>query len=68
MLGRIVMAVIVGIVVYLACILIGGLLVTTAVPFVVTVGSFLERFAGLLGLLAALWHFFANGPTFFKSA
>lgn len=66
MLGRIVMACIAGILVFLVCVLVGGLLVTTAVPFVVTVGTFLKTYAGLLGLLAALAHFFGGGPTVFK--
>lgn len=61
MLGKIVVAVIVGIVVFLACVLIGALLVTTAVPFVVTIGAFLKTYASLFGLLAALWHFFTGG-------
>ena len=64
MLSKIVIACVVGIVVFLACILVGGLLVTTTVPFVVTVGNFLQDYAGLLGLLAALWHFFAGGTLF----
>ena len=61
MISRIVVACIIGIVVFLACVLVGGLLVTTTVPFVVVVGSFLANYAGLFGLLAALWSFFSNG-------
>lgn len=60
MLSRVVMACVVGIVVFLVCILVGGLLITTAVPFVVTVGTFLKTYASLLGLLAALAYFFTN--------
>ncbi len=63
MLSKLVIACVVGIVVFLACILVGGLLVTTTVPFVVTVGTFLKTYAGLLGLLAALFHYFAGGST-----
>jgi len=61
MISKLVIACVVGMVVFLVCTLVGGLLVTTAVPFVVTVGSFLQNFASLLGLLAALFHFFAGG-------
>jgi hypothetical protein len=61
MISRIVLAVIVGVVVFLVCVLVGGLLATLAVPFAVTVGNFLKNYAGILGLLAALWYFFAGG-------
>jgi uncharacterized membrane-anchored protein len=64
MLSRLVIACVIGILVFLACTLVGGLLVTTAVSFVVTVGQFLKDFASLLGLLAALWSFFVGGFSF----
>jgi hypothetical protein len=61
MLGRIVLAIVVGIVVGLACVLVGGLLVSIATfGWVDTLGSFLQRYAGLFGLLSALWYFFAG--------
>ena len=64
MLSKLVIALVVGVVVFLACTLVGGLLATTGVPFVITVGIFLKTYAGLLGLLAALWNFFAGGFSF----
>lgn len=60
MLGKIVLACIAGIITFLACVLVGGLLATTAVPFVVTVGAFLKTYAGLLGLLSALAFYFGR--------
>lgn len=65
MIGRLVMAIIAGVIVFLVCVLLGALLTGISVPFVVTIGDFLRNYAGLLGLLAALAHFFGGGPTFF---
>lgn len=61
MLRRIVLAVIVGVVVFLGCILLGMLLTALEVSFAVTIGGFLTQWAGVIGLLAALWHFFSGG-------
>lgn len=61
MLGKLILSVVVGVVVFLACILLGGLLTGLAVSFAVTIGNFLVRYAGVIGLLAALWYFFAGG-------
>lgn len=60
MLSRIVLAVVVGVVVFLGCVLVGNLLVDLTASFAVTIGNFLSRYAGVFGLLAALWYFFAN--------
>lgn len=60
MLSRIVLAVLTGVLTTLACVFVGGLLVTMEVSWVVATGSFLREFAGLLGLVAALWYFFAG--------
>lgn len=62
MIQRIVLAIVVGVVVFLGCVLLGGLLATLKVDFAVTVGTFLKTYASLIGLLAALWHFFAGSP------
>lgn len=67
MISRVVLAVVVGVVVFLVCILVGGLLATLKVDFAVTVGNFLKNYAGVIGLLAALWHFFAGGFSLPKS-
>ncbi len=61
MLNRLVIAVIIGIVVTLICIFVGGLLSTMTISWVVATGVFLKTYAALLGLLAALWHFFQGG-------
>lgn len=57
-LARIVIAIIVGIVVWLACGLVGPLLIDLKVSFAVTVGRWLAGHADILGLLAALAYFF----------
>lgn len=61
MLRRVVLAVVVGVVVFLGCILLGMLLTALEVSFAVTIGAFLTQWAGVIGLLAALWHFFSGG-------
>jgi hypothetical protein len=61
MLKRIVLAVVVGVVVFLGCLLLGLLLNALTVSFAVTIGGFLTQWAGVIGLLAALWHFFSGG-------
>ncbi len=60
MLGRVVTAVVVGVLVTLACMLVGVILVALKVTLAVTVGNFLQEWAGVFGLLAALWHFFSG--------
>lgn len=60
MLGRIVLAVVVGVIVTLACILAGSLLVIAGIALAVTVGDFLKTYAALFGILAALWYFFSG--------
>jgi hypothetical protein len=60
MLSRIVLAIITGIVTTIVLMFIGTLLVTMDINWVVATGAFLKEFAGLLGLLAALWYFFAG--------
>jgi hypothetical protein len=61
MLKRIVLAVVVGVVVFLGCLLLGLLLNALTVSFAVTIGAFLTQWAGVIGLLAAIWHFFSGG-------
>lgn len=69
MITRIVLAVVVGIVVFLVCTFLGGLLASVAISWVAAIGAFLKAWASLLGLLAALWHFFGGGGfTFGRSA
>lgn len=66
MLARIVLAVVVGVVTFLGCLLVGLLLNALEVSFAVAIGGFLTQWAGVFGLLAALWHFF-SGSTWLSS-
>ncbi len=61
MLRRIVLAVVVGVVVFLACLLVALLLTALEVSFAVAIGDFFNQWAGVIGLLAAIWHFFSGG-------
>jgi hypothetical protein len=61
LISRLVLAVIIAVVVTLACILLGGILVTLKVGIAVTVGDFLQSYGAVLGVLAGLWYFFTNG-------
>lgn len=63
MLSRIVLAVVVGVVVTLACVLIGSILDALSVQIAVTIGDFLRRYSGVFGVLAALWFFFTGRTT-----
>ena len=60
MLSKLVLAVVVGVVVTLACVLVGGILMALKVDLAVTIGNWLKSYSGVLGVLAALWYFFAN--------
>jgi hypothetical protein len=61
MIARIVLAVVVGVVTTLACMLIGAILAGLPVPIAATVGNFLATYAAAFGVLAALWYFFSGG-------
>jgi len=61
MIGRSVLAVVIGSVVGLACILLGMLLVSLDIPPAEAVGRFLENYAWVIGILAGLWYFFRGG-------
>lgn len=61
MFSKIVLAVVVAVVVTLACILVGGILISLEVAIAVTIGDFLKSYSGVLGVLAGLWYFFAGG-------
>lgn len=62
MLSKLVLAVVVAVVVTLGCILLGGILVTLEVSVAITIGRFLDNYAGVLGVLAGLWYFFMGNP------
>lgn len=60
MLGKLVQAVIVAVVVTLACILLGAILVTLKVEVAVTVGNFIKTYGAVIGVLAGLWYYFSG--------
>lgn len=60
MLSRIVLAVVVAVVVTLACYLVGGILQELKVVIAITIGDFLKSYGGVIGVLAGLWYFFSG--------
>lgn len=61
LLRKLVLAVVVGVVVTLACVLIGIVLAALRVSVAVSVGDFLQSYASVLGVLAAIWWFIRGG-------
>lgn len=66
MLMRIGRAVVVGVIVWLVCLLLGLLFGLFQVNWAVAIGGFISQWAALIGLLAALWQFF--GGNLWKSS
>lgn len=62
MINRILAAVVVAVVVTLACILLGAILVALKVDIATTVGDFLKQYGAVIGVLAGLWHYVSGGP------
>lgn len=60
MLSRVILAVVVGIVTFLIASFVGSLLVDVPISWVAKTGKFLEIYATLLGLAAALWYGFSG--------
>lgn len=61
MLRNLVLAVVVAVVVTLACYLLGKILDTLTVEVAVTIGKFLTQYGSVFGVLAGLWYFFNGG-------
>ena len=61
------LAVVVAVVVTLACVLLGTILQSLTVAVAVTIGDFLKTYAAVLGVLAGLWWFFVGGFNFPKA-
>lgn len=59
--GRVILAIVVGAIAWLLCMFIGGLLATLAIPPIVFVGHFLKDWGYVIGVLVGLWFFFAGG-------
>lgn len=68
MLSKLVRAVVVAVVVTLACVLIGGILVALEVAIAVTIGEFLKSYSGVIGVLSGLWYFFKDDLNFNRPA
>lgn len=66
MLAKLILAVVVAVIVTLACYLLGAILVALTVQIAVTIGNWLKQYGAVLGILAGLWHFF-SGATWFNS-
>lgn len=64
MLFKLVAAVVVAVVVTLACILLGNILDQLKVAIAITIGDFLKNYGAVLGVLAGLWYFVAGGFKF----
>ena len=62
MLIKLIQAVVVAVIVTLACLLVGAILVVLKVDIAVTVGQFLKQWGGVLGVLAGLWWMVSGGP------
>lgn len=60
MLSKLIQAVVIAVIVTLACILLGLILVALKVDVAVTVGNFLKTYATVFGVLAGLWSFFTG--------
>lgn len=71
MLSRIILAVLVAVIVYIACLFVGGVLfvqLLAKIPAAVAVGHFLVDWAVVISVIAGLWQFFAGGFSFPKRA
>lgn len=66
LLGRLVVAIVYGVIAWLVCLLLGTILVTLGVPVLTQIGDFLEKYGYLIGVLVGLLTFFGNAtfPTF----
>jgi len=60
MLKKLILAVVVAVVVTLACYLLGAILITLKVEIAVTIGNWLKQYGSILGVLAGLWQFFTG--------
>ena len=60
MLSRLILAVVIAVIVTLACVLLGDILASLNVAIATTIGGFLSKYSAALGVLAGLWYFFSN--------
>lgn len=64
MIGRLVVAVVIGVAIFLICLLLGMVFVSLDVPVLKTIGKFLEEWAAVIGVLAAVLAFFTGWNPF----
>ncbi len=60
MIVKIFQSILVAIVVFLACIFLGGLLELINIDFVEYIGEFIQKFALVFAIIAGLWFYFGN--------
>jgi len=60
MLSRLIQAVVIAVIVTLACMLLGKILGAIDLSITFAIGAFLVQFSAILGILAGLWHFFGG--------
>lgn len=60
MISRLILAVVVAVLVTLACVLLGNILADLTVKIAVTIGDWLKTYGSVLGILAGLWYFFSG--------
>ncbi len=61
MLAKLILAAVAGVVAFLVCTFVGGLLATTGVPIAVFIGGFLVQWATVISILVAVAYFFGGG-------
>lgn len=61
--ARIVLAVVVAVVVYLVCVLVGAVLALLGVPIAVLIGHFIQQWAVVISVLAFLYYLFVGYGT-----
>jgi hypothetical protein len=66
-LRKLILAVVVAVIVTLACFLLGGILHSLTVQIAVTIGDWLKQYGGVIGVLAGLWYYFEGGTPIVRS-
>jgi ABC-type polysaccharide/polyol phosphate export permease len=60
MLSRLILAVVIAVIVTLACTLVGAILISLGVAIATTIGDFLRSYSAALGVLSGLWYYFSG--------
>lgn len=64
MIARLILAIVIGVAVFLVCLLLGAILIALKVDVVETIGKFLQQWAVVIGALAGLLSFFTGWNPF----